>query len=135
MKCKWACNICPGSGLSLFFSSPTVLEVVNPLATSMAAQEGEHFQLFSHTTLEFQRRKFLKEWLNGRHRRPSSLTDIMQNESLHLHLLLVLLLPLFGINNYSKMDPCGTPGNRGQSNEDGVTHEERLLRNMCWILP
>lgn len=33
------------------------------------------------------------------------------------------------------MDPCGTPGNRGQSNGDGVTHEERLLRNMCWILP
>lgn len=60
----------------------------------MAAQEGEHFQLFSHTTLEFQKRKFLKEWLNGRLRRPRSLTD-MQNESLHLHLLLVLVLPVW----------------------------------------
>lgn len=49
--------------------------------------------------LELQRRKFLKECLNGEHSTQEAwLTDITQNESLHLRLLPGLLPPLLRVS-------------------------------------
>lgn len=71
-------------------ASPNVLEVADLSATSTVAQEEEYLQLYKkallHMILELQRSKFLKECLNGRHstEEAPALTDIMQDESLHL---------------------------------------------------
>lgn len=116
--------------------SPTVLEGAHPPAASNAANEGEYFQLppapcpmaLLRMILELQRSKFLK----GHSTQEARLTDITQNEPLHLCLLLVLLLPLLWVSGPAN-GSTWAPWNPDSQDYHG--HGDRAAQGECLLLP